>query len=873
MSKVMLVNVVNEEESRIAIVADGLLEEVAIETAQVERLEGNIYKARVVKVVPSLDAVFVDFGAEKNGFLPVEDIHPRYFPEGKRSTSAVKTGQELLVQVRKGEMGQKGAALTTYISLPGRYFVLMPYVAKRGVSKKIEDEATRKQLRDALDAAQIPEEMGYIVRTAAEGRTKQELTRDANYLLRLWKRILRDAEDAPAPSLLYQDSDIVIRTIRDYFTPGVEEVWIDNPEVFEQVRRFFQAVMPWYTRRVKLHQRRTPIFARYNVEQQLATIYEKSVPLPSGGSIVIEQTEALVSIDVNSGGSFQGKDIEETALRVNEEAAREAARQLRLRDLGGLIVIDFIDMRSSANRSAVRRALQKALKEDKARTRVGSISQFGLLELSRQRLKPGAAAAVTRPCPSCRGSGRVRSPESFALSVLRMIQAELPRKELRQVRVGVPADVAALIVNRKRRRLADWEREFETSVQVFSEPHLGPNDYFFVFVENGTPRIETNTTDVPHDLVAAYQGIPEPPTRVQRAPAYILMDEEPEEEEEPPAPEPEETDAQPPAKKKRRRRRRKKKSAPAEAAAGEQPAEGSGSTPEGDGQPEEKDPEQKAGEPSSDAEAGSEEAEPQPPAKKKRRRRRRKKKSAPAEAEAAPPAQPTEAAASAGEPAPGPAPAGEPPAAETPPPAEEPEEKPKPKRRRAREKPQEASQETAQEPASADAPPSETGTPAETEGTEGPKPKRRRTRKRAPAQAQETAPAEPAAASDETEASEGERPKRRATRKSRPEPAQEEVAQAGTPPAENAAPDEAGEEKEPKPRRRSSRKKTAEAPPADGTGQPAPKESGGEEPPKPKRRRTRKKTPEPSTGPADADTNAGGDPAEGSGEGGSGGGA
>ncbi|WP_459943189.1 Rne/Rng family ribonuclease, partial [Deferrisoma palaeochoriense] len=645
MSKVMLVNVVNEEESRIAIVADGLLEEVAVETAQVERLEGNIYKARIVKVVPSLDAVFVDFGAEKNGFLPVDDIHQRYFPEGKRATSALRVGQELMVQVRKGETGQKGAALTTYISLPGRYFVLMPYVAKRGVSRKIEDEATRKQLREALDAAQVPEEMGYIVRTAAEGRTKQELTRDAQYLLRLWKRILRDYEEAPAPSLLYQESDIVIRTIRDYFTPAVEEVWIDDPEVYEQVRRFFQAVMPWYTRRVKLHQRRTPIFARYNVEQQLATIYEKTVPLPSGGSIVIEQTEALVSIDVNSGGAFKGKDIEETAFKVNEEAAREAARQLRLRDLGGLIVIDFIDMRSAANRAAVKRTLQKALKEDKARTQVGSISQFGLLELSRQRLKPGAAAAVTRPCSTCRGSGRVRTTESFALAILRMIQAELPRKELGQIRVGVPPDVAALLLNRKRRRLSEWEREFEKSIQIFAEPLLGPNDYCFVFVENGKPRTETNAAGVPQELLAVQKGIPEPPVRAQRAPAYILMEDEPEAE--PPAEEPP-AEAQPegaspteePAKKKRRRRRRKKKTGEAQATqeTAETPPEGS---PADEAVPAEQAADEAAPPEESGAPSESESAEA-PKSKRRRRRRSRKKKPATAREEAAPQGAPGE---------------------------------------------------------------------------------------------------------------------------------------------------------------------------------------------------------------------------------------
>ncbi len=629
MSKVMLVNVVNEEESRIAIVADGLLEEVAIETAHVEQLEGNIYKGRIVKVVPGLDAVFVDFGAERNGFLPLDDIHPGYFQGDRRDASALRTGQEVLVQVRKGELGQKGAALTTYVSLPGRYLVLMPYVAKRGVSRKIDDEAARKQLRDVLESGQIPEEMGYIVRTAAQGRTKQEITRDAGYLLRLWKRIQREYEEAPCPSLLYQESDIVIRTIRDYFTPAIEEVWVDDKEVYNQVRTFFQAVMPWYTRRVKLHQRRTPIFARYNVEDQLATIYEKTVPLPSGGSIVIEQTEALVSIDVNSGGAFQGKDIEETALKINQEAALEAARQLRLRDLGGLIVIDFIDMRSSANRSAVRKTLQKALREDKARTDVGTISKFGLLELSRQRLKPAAASAVTRGCPTCGGSGRVRAPENFALSVLRMVQAELPRKELSTARVGVPADVATLLLNRKRRQILDLESAFGKSIQIFPEPLLQPNQYYIEYWDEGSRRVVTNVPeDFPRDVLATARGLPEPPPRTQRAAAYILMEEEPEpppeETEEGQEPAPESQDAG--RKKRRRRRKRRKKKeesqeAATEGAAGEPAAEdGEGALPSA-GESEEPSPDE--------APAEEAAAEGQDAGRRKRRRRRRRKREEP----------------------------------------------------------------------------------------------------------------------------------------------------------------------------------------------------------------------------------------------------
>ena len=654
MSKVMLVNVVNEEESRIAIVADGLLEEVAIETAHVEQLEGNIYKGRIVKVVPGLDAVFVDFGAERNGFLPLDDIHPRYFLGERRDASALHTGQEVLVQVRKGELGQKGAALTTYVSLPGRYLVLMPYVSKRGVSRKIEDEAARKQLRDILDSGQIPEEMGYIVRTAAEGRTKQEITRDAGYLLRLWKRIQREYEEAPCPSLLYQESDIVIRTIRDYFTPAIEEVWVDDKEVYNQVRTFFQAVMPWYTRRVKLHQRRTPIFARYNVEDQLATIYEKTVPLPSGGSIVIEQTEALVSIDVNSGGAFQGRDIEETALRINQEAALEAARQLRLRDLGGLIVIDFIDMRSSANRSAVRKILQKALREDKARTDVGTISKFGLLELSRQRLKPAAASAVTRACPTCRGSGRVRAPESFALSVLRMVQAELPRKELQTARVGVPADVATLLLNRKRRQILDLESTFGKSIQIFPEPLLQPNQYYIEYWDEGSRRVVTNVPEeFPRDVLATARGLPEPPPRSQRAAAYILMEEEPE----PPPEEAEEAqettpEGQEASRKKRRRRRKRRKKKTGEAQ--EADTEGAEEQPAAGDRPAEAPPAGEPGTPteappSGEAPAEETAAEGQNAARRKRRRRRRKKKEeAPGsddESSAPPPAEPGKASA------------------------------------------------------------------------------------------------------------------------------------------------------------------------------------------------------------------------------------
>ena len=865
MSKVMLINVVNAEESRIAIVADGLLEEVAIETAQHEQIEGNIYKARIVKVIPSLDAVFVDYGGERNGFLPVDDIHPSYFPSGRRDTAALRTGQNVMVQVRKGEVGQKGAALTTYISLPGRYFVLMPFVAKRGVSRKIEDDAARRQLREVLDSAQIPEEMGYIVRTAAQGRTKQELTRDVGYLLRLWKRIRKEYDNAPSPCLLYQESDLVIRTIRDYFTPAIQEVWVDDEEAYEQVRKFFQAVMPWYTRRVKLHQRHTPLFARYNVEDQLATIYEKAVPLPSGGSIVIEQTEALVSIDVNSGGAFQGKDIEETALRVNREAALEAARQLRLRDLGGLIVIDFIDMRSSANRSTVRKTLQKILKEDKARTEVGTISKFGLLELSRQRLKPAASISVTLACPTCGGSGRVRSPESFALTVLRMIQAELPRKELTRVRVGVPPDVATLLLNRKRRQILELERTFDASVLVFPEPQLQPNQYYIEYEdENGGCRSDTNVPEgFPKDLLATAKGLPEPPPRAQRSAAYILIEDEPEEDEEKPVEEAaSNNEEEAGGAKKRRRRRKRRKKRPAE------PAEA----------PEAAEPDEPQA-PAAEAEGSGEEAQAE--GTKRRKRRRSRKKKAPAQ-EAAPQA-PAEGEAPAQIP-PQEAPEAQP-APEAAEGATEPERarsSTRKRRRRSRKKKAPAQEAPSQAPAEGEA-------PAETPPLEAPEPPAGPAPEApAPGPTPEPEPREAAQAPAPQEAPPEEKPapkkRTRARRKKAepdkaPEPAPETPAPEPapeTPPQEAArapAPQEAPPEEKPAPKKRTrARRKKAEpdkapepapetpapepapeTPPQEAAQAPAPQEAPPEEKPAPKKRtRARRKKAEPDKAPEPA---------------------
>ncbi len=571
MSKSMLINVVNEEESRIAIVSGGLLEELSVETSSHEQIEGNIYRGRIVKVIPSLEAAFLDYGRDRNGFLAVDDIDPSYFPSGRREISSLRVGQELMVQVRKGELGQKGAALTTYISIPGRYFVITPYVQKKGVSKKIQDEETRAQLREALEGAGLSEGVGYIARTAAEGRTKQELTRDASYLLRLWKRLQAEYQAAKGPCLLYQESDIVIRTIRDYFTPSIQEVWVDDRAIFEQVHSFFQAVMPWYQKRVKLYEQKAPLFSKHNLENQIASIYEKTVPLPSGGSIVIEQTEALVSIDVNSGKTTKGKDIEETALIANREAAEEAARQLRLRDMGGLVVLDFIDMRSAGHRTEVRKVLQKALKEDKARTDVGSISKFGLLELSRQRLKPPGSAGINVACPVCRGAGKVRNTESFALSVLRFVQGHLARSPgADRVLLGVPPDVEAILTNRKRRKMIEIEDDFRLLIDVFSEPALHVNQYYVEYRKDGnTQRVDTNIPEsFPRGTLRTPKGLPAPAARAVRPNVYALFEDEGEPPEVPaeppdvaataPAPAaPAEGNGEPGRKKRRRRKRRK----------------------------------------------------------------------------------------------------------------------------------------------------------------------------------------------------------------------------------------------------------------------------------------------------------------------------
>lgn len=477
MAKKMLINAMHPEESRVAIVEDGKLDNLDIEIAGSEQTRGNVYKGVVVRVEPGLQAAFVDIGAKRLGFLQMGEIHPSFWqwrddvpPENRnrrpRIQEILRRGQELIVQVEKGERDMKGAALTTYMSFPGRYMVLMPGSDSAGISRKVESEADRKKLKEKISQMEIPEGIGYIVRTEALGKTKTELNKDLQNLLNLHRSILEKAAAAKAPALIYQEMNVVIRTIRDYFTAEIDEVLVDSKEVYKEARDFFKQTMPKYEKLVKLHTEKRPIFSRYQIEEQIDLIYEKKVPLKSGGYLIIEPTEALVSIDVNSGKTTGEKGVEDTAYKTNLEAAEEAARQLRLRDLGGLIVLDFIDMRDRKHNAAVEKALKAALKEDKARVEVGRISQFGMLEMSRQRIKQTLEQGSTLECPHCSGRGKVKNVESMALSFLRKVHAAAAKGTVAEVHGGLPLEVAYYLLNRKKRELARIEDDYDIVVTV-----------------------------------------------------------------------------------------------------------------------------------------------------------------------------------------------------------------------------------------------------------------------------------------------------------------------------------------------------------------------------------------------------------------------
>ncbi len=529
MKKEMLINVRQPEESRIAILEDGILEELYIERSAQDNFVGNIYKGVVVNLEPSIQAAFVDFGVGRNGFLHISDVEPQYFRQGgydprqlidrngpRRSAgpangssddavdtvdtaengiprwpaSAFRTGgrprvkppiqevfrrgDQVIVQVIKEGIGTKGPTLSTYISIPGRYVVLMPALGRVGVSRKIDDDQVRRHLRHLMSELSPPKGLGFIVRTAGADRSKKELSRDLAYLLRLWKVIVRRIKKQTAPGPIYEESDLIIRTIRDIFTTDVDAIHIDDPSAYERAREFLQLVMPRFVHRLHLYEGKDPLFHKYDVEREIAKIHQRVVPLKEGGSIVIDQTEALVAIDVNSGSFRADNSAEETAFQLNMLAAREIARQIRLRDLGGVIVNDFIDMRKEKHRRAVERALREAVKRDRARTKILRTSPLGLIEMTRQRVRPSLRSAIFDQCPVCCGTGIVKNAETMAIEVIRVLLLAAHRENIARVIVTVADPVADFLNNKKRHQLSEMEQAGAMSIEIRGRSDVPP---------------------------------------------------------------------------------------------------------------------------------------------------------------------------------------------------------------------------------------------------------------------------------------------------------------------------------------------------------------------------------------------------------------
>lgn len=480
MNSKILINAVDHEECRIAKVTDSKLEEFHIESASREITQGNIYKGIITRLEPSLQAVFVDYGAERHGFLQKNDIHRDYFhdsPNGDLSLNTiVKRGQEVLVQITKDPIAQKGAMLSTFISLPGRYLVLMPGSDSRGISRKIEDEEERQRLKEIINSLKLPEGFGVIVRTAGADCNKTQLSKDLNYLMRLWENIKASVGQEQAPALLYKERNLVLRSIRDSFNADITEILIDDAPVFYEVKNFIKIISPKHLKIVKLYKGDRPLFTKFQLENQIASIFDNRVPLVSGGSIVIEQTEALVAIDVNSGKATQKKSIEETAFQTNLEAAEEIARQLRLRDLGGLIVIDFIDMKEIRRRAEIERAMKTFIKLDKARIKIGRISGFGLMQMSRQRIRPSIEFSSYVPCPNCQGKGVTPSTETLVLSFLRKLRLETLKGDVTSVKGVVPPEVAKYLLNRKKKEILDLEMRRNLNIVIEGDGTMAPGD-------------------------------------------------------------------------------------------------------------------------------------------------------------------------------------------------------------------------------------------------------------------------------------------------------------------------------------------------------------------------------------------------------------
>ncbi|HVF33840.1 MAG TPA: Rne/Rng family ribonuclease, partial [Candidatus Saccharimonadia bacterium] len=480
--KRMLINATQREELRVAICDGQTLFDLDIEIPSKEQKKANIYKGRITRVEPSLEAAFIDYGSDRHGFLPLKEISREFFTPGvdhNRATirELIREGQEIVVQVDKEERGTKGAALTTFISLAGRYLVLMPNNPRAGgVSRRIEGE-DRQALKDQMDDLKVPDDMGIIVRTAGLGREADELQWDLDYLLQLWKAISEAAVSRNAPFLIYQESRLIIRALRDYLRADIGEILVDNEDIYNDARDFMQQVMPQNLRKLRLYKEEVPLFSRFQIESQIENAFERTVRLPAGGSIVIDHSEALTAIDLNSSKATKGSDIEETAFNTNIEAAVEIARQLRIRDLGGLIVIDFIDMDSPRHQRDVEEKLRDALKVDRARVQIGRISRFGLLEMSRQRLRPSLNEATQIICPRCDGHGRVRGVESLSLSILRIVEEEAMKENTGQVLVQVPPEVANFLVNEKRGPLVEIEQRQETSIVIVADHNLETPHY------------------------------------------------------------------------------------------------------------------------------------------------------------------------------------------------------------------------------------------------------------------------------------------------------------------------------------------------------------------------------------------------------------
>ncbi len=515
MKKAMLMNVLQPEESRIAIMEGNRLEELYVERNSLEAYAGNIYRGKIVNLEPSIQAAFVDFGVGRNGFLHISDVEPQYFRQGgydpveimresdemaeaaaKRARDSgrgnkraykggrprvkppiqeiFRRGDEVLVQVIKEGIGTKGPTLSTYISIPGRYLVLMPALGRIGVSRKIEDEDDRKRLKRCLSSLSPPKGLGFIVRTAGAGRKEKELQRDMEYLLRLWKAIVRRVKNTKEPGVIYEESDLIIRTIRDIYNDDIDQILIDEQGSFDKARDFLRMVMPRVVDRLKLYDSREPLFHKYKLEREIAQINQRQVKLREGGSIVIDSTEALVAIDVNS-GNFRGEDsAEENAFKLNMAAAKEIARQLRLRDLGGVIVNDFIDMRKESHRRKVERALRDALVGDRARTKILRTSPFGLIEMTRQRIRPSLKRSIYTDCPCCQGRGLVKTAESMSIEVIRMLALSVKNEHIVRVTVRVNDEVAAHLNNKKRRSVMEMEDAGNMTVQILGSEGLFP---------------------------------------------------------------------------------------------------------------------------------------------------------------------------------------------------------------------------------------------------------------------------------------------------------------------------------------------------------------------------------------------------------------